>query len=288
MIKWVREHAEEPFFMFYAITLPHGRHEIDYYGIYEDKPWTQKQKAYAAQVTRVDSDMGELVDTLRELGIAKDTLIVFSGDNGSSFNPKSEIGKRFNQNLDGKLRGFKRGMYEGALRQAALAWWPGTVPPGRVTEEPWAFWDLLPTFVELSGAKPPKGYETDGHSLVDFLKGGGAPKRDHFYWEFHGGKEATQAARWSDWKAVRNGASKPIEIYNLKNDTPERNNLAAMRADLVKRAEAIFKESHRPDPNWPLVGRSEAQAKSSKEAWETKRWRDKNGWIPEGAIKRGK
>ncbi len=288
MIKWVREHAEEPFFMFYAITLPHGRHEIDYYGIYEDKPWTQKQKAYAAQVTRVDSDMGELVDTLRELGIAKDTLIVFSGDNGSSFNPKSEIGKRFNQNLDGKLRGFKRGMYEGALRQAALAWWPGTVPPGRVTEEPWAFWDLLPTFVELSGAKPPKGYETDGHSLVDFLKGGGAPKRDHFYWEFHGGKEATQAARWSDWKAVRNGASKPIEIYNLKNDTPERNNLAAMRADLVKRAEAIFKESHRPDPNWPLVGRSEAQAKSSKEAWETKRWRDKNGWIPEGAIRRGK
>ena len=73
--------------MFYAITLPHGRHEIDDFGIYRDKPWTDQQKAYAAQVTRVDSDMGELVDTLRELGIAENTLIVFSGDNGSSFDP---------------------------------------------------------------------------------------------------------------------------------------------------------------------------------------------------------
>ena len=120
LIAWVRQHANRPFMMFYAITLPHGRHEIDDYGIYRDKPWTEKQKAYAAQVTRVDSDMGELVDTLRELGIAENTLIVFSGDNGSSFNPQSEIGRIFDQASNG-LRGFKRGMYEGALRQAALA-----------------------------------------------------------------------------------------------------------------------------------------------------------------------
>jgi len=72
-------------------------------------------------------------------------------------------------------------MYEGALRQAALAWWPGTVPAGRVDEQPWAFWDLMPTFVELSGATPPEGYETDGKSLVEYLKRGAAPKRDYFY-----------------------------------------------------------------------------------------------------------
>lgn len=286
MIKWVRENAEQSFFMFYAITLPHGRHEIDDFGIYNDKPWTKKQKAYAAQVTRIDSDMGELVDTLRELGIAKDTLIVFSGDNGSSFNPTSEIGKLFDQNLGGKLRGFKRGMYEGALRQAALAWWPGTVPAGRVSDEPWAFWDLMPTFADLSGAEKPKGYETDGHSLVSFLKGGKAPKRDYFYWELHRGGSPVRAARWGDWKAVRNGEDKPIEIYNLKTDTPEAKNLAAERKDLVKKAESIFKVAHRPDPNWPLTGRSEAQTASAKKAWETKRWRDKNGWIPENAVKR--
>lgn len=285
MIKWLKQHADEPFMMFYAITLPHGRHEIDDFGIYNDKPWTQQQKAYAAQVTRVDSDMGELVDTLKELGIDKNTLIVFSGDNGSSFSPKSEIGKRFDQASNG-LRGFKRGMYEGALRQAALAWWPSTVPAGRVDEQPWAFWDLLPTFVEMSGATPPEGYETDGHSLVEYLKGGDAPKRDYFYWELHPGNRAIQAARWGNWKAVRNGADKSIEIYNLTDDAAESNNLAKSRPDLVKKAAAILKAAHRPDPNWPLIGRPEKHTKQAKAAWAIKRERDKTGWAPPNAIER--
>lgn len=284
MIGWVRKQGDHPFFMFYAITLPHGRHEIDDYGIYKDKPWTQKQKAYAAQVTRIDTDMGELVDTLKEMNIDKHTLIVFAGDNGSSFDPKSEIGKLFDQTMGGKLRGFKRGMYEGALRQASFARWPGTVPAGRETDEPWAFWDLMPTFVELSGAKPPAGYETDGHSLVEFLKGGKAPERDYFYWELHEGGGAKQATRFGDWKAVRLNPTKPVEIYNLKTDTKESTNLAEQRSDLVERAETIFKEAHRPDPNWPLTGRSKEHAEQAKKAWETKRWRDKNGWIPPNAV----
>ena len=289
MVRWVRKQGDEPFFLFYAITLPHGRHEIDDYGVYADKPWTEKQKAYAAQVTRVDSDMGELVDTLRDMGIAEDTLIVFSGDNGSSFAPESEIGRRFDQASNG-LRGYKRGMYEGALRQAALAWWPGTVPEGRVDESPWAFWDLMPTFVEMSGAKPPAGYETDGLSLVDYLKGGAAPKRDYFYWELHLGNKPVQAARFNDpaggdWKAVRGGVHKPIEIYDLLKDAGESNDLAPMRKDLVSRAEKIFAEAHRPDPNWPIDHRTEAHEKSAKKAWEIKRRRDKETWIPPGAKK---
>jgi arylsulfatase A len=285
MIQWVRSHAEDPFLLFYAITLPHGRHEIDDYGIYTDKPWTDTQKAYAAQITRIDSDMGELVDTLRDLGIAEDTLIVFSGDNGSSFSPESEIGKLFNQASNG-LRGYKRGMYEGALRQAAFAWWPGTVPAGRVDDQPWAFWDLMPTFVELSGAKPPKGYETDGISLVDYLKGGPAPNRPYFYWELHLGDRPVQAARFGKWKAVRNGFDKPIEIYNLSTDSAEIKDLASKRPDLVEKAESIFKEAHRPDPNWPLDHRTEEHIQSANKAWAIKRERDKNQWIPENAISR--
>ena len=287
MLRWVRKHAVEPFFMFYAITLPHGRHEIDDYGIYKDKPWTEKQKAYAAQVPRVDSDVGELVDLLRELKIADNTLIVFSGDNGSSFSPNSEIGKRFDQASNG-LRGYKRGMYEGALRQAALAWWPGTVPAGRVDDSPWAFWDLMPTFVELSGAKPPEGYETDGKSLVEYLRGGEAPRRDYFYWELHEGGGAKQAARFGDWKAVRNGIKKPIEIYDLAEDPAESKNLADTRGDLVKKAEAIFKEAHRPNYHWPLNGRSEQHTKSAQAAWAIKRERDRTQWAPEGAVERNK
>ncbi|MDB4652661.1 arylsulfatase [Akkermansiaceae bacterium] len=281
-IKWVKQNAKNPFMMFYAITLPHGAHEIDDLGIYKDKPWTKLQKSYAAQVTRIDSDMGELVDTLRELGIDKDTLIVFTGDNGSSFNPQSEIGKLFKQDANG-LRGYKRGMYEGALRQAAFAWWPGTVTAERVEESPWALWDLMPTFVEMTGVTPPKGYRTDGHSLISYFKGGPAPKRDYFYWELHKGA-VVQAARWNHWKAVRNGIKKPIEIYNLTQDAGEKNNLAATMPDLVKRAQEIFKEAHQVDPEWSLAGPTQKQKDESRKAWVIKRTRDKEGYIPEGAT----
>lgn len=282
LIKWVKEQGDDPFMMFYAITLPHGRHEIDDFGIYNDKPWTTRQKAYASQVTRVDSDMGELVDTLRDMKIDKDTLIIFTGDNGSSFNPSSEMGKLFNQASNG-LRGYKRGMYEGALRQAAFAWWPGTVPAGRVDSQPWAFWDVMPTFVELSNATVPEGYETDGKSLVSYLKGAAAPERNYFYWELHP-DTPIQAARFGHWKAVRNGIKKSIEIYDLQNDSAESKNLAESRPDLVQQAQEIFNEAHRADANWPLTGRSQDHNKLAKEAWSTTRQRVKETWAPPNSV----
>jgi arylsulfatase A len=222
VLKWVDAQDDKPFFLFYAATLPHGSYEINDLGIYADKPWSEKEKTYAAIVTRLDSDVGELVELLKKKGISDNTLIVFAGDNGSSFPADSEIGKRFNQSMDGKLRGFKRGMYEGALRQAAFAWWPGIVPAGRVTDEPWAFWDLLPTFAELGGAEILKGFEPDGKSLVDFLKGGPAPQRDYFYWELHeGGGGGIQAIRWDDWKAVLWSFTISLMISANRKTSPE-------------------------------------------------------------------
>lgn len=254
VIQWVKDQKDHPFFLFYAATLPHGKYEIDDLGEYADKPWTDLQKTYAAMVTRLDRDVGELLEALREMGMDKNTLVIFTGDNGSSFDPTSEIGEHFDQTLGGMLRGFKRGMYEGALRQAALSWWPGTVPAGRVTEEPWAFWDYLPTAVELAGAKLPEDFHTDGHSLVEFLKGGDAPKRDHFYWELHEfGAGSMQAARWGDWKAVRNGPKGPVEIYDLASDVSESKDLSAAKPELVEKAKAIFKEARTDDPNWPFT-----------------------------------
>jgi arylsulfatase A-like enzyme len=248
----VREHKEKPFFLFYAITLPHDIHQIDDQGIYKNQPWTDQQKNYAAMVTRLDSDVGRLLDLLVELGIDKNTLVMFAGDNGSSFSSESSVGKLFDQTMGGKLRGFKRSMYEGALRQASFAWWPGTVPAGRVTDEPWAFWDFLPTVAELSGAKIPASVKSDGLSLASFLKGGSAPKRDYFYWELH---ESTpiQAARWDDWKAVRNGISKPIELYNLKTDQGETKDIANENPELVSKAVAIFNSARVDDPAWPIT-----------------------------------
>jgi len=252
-LRWLRENADHPFFFFFAVTLPHGKYEIDDQGIYKDMPWSETEKNYAAMVTRLDSDVGAILDLLRELKIDRKTLVMFAGDNGSSFNPNSALGKRFNQTMDGKLRGFKRGMYEGALRQAAISWWPGTVTAGRVTEDPWAFWDFMPTAAELAGTEVPASVKTDGLSLVSFLKGGDAPKRDYFYWELHEGK-TIQACRFGDWKAVRNSPAGLIELYDLAKDVGETTDLAKKHPDLVAKAEKIMKDARTDDPNWPMRG----------------------------------
>ena len=282
MVRWVRSNADRPFLLFYAVTLPHGRHEIDDLGVYAERPWTKTQKAYAAQITRLDSDVGQLVDTLRQAGIEKETCIVFSGDNGSSFSPESEIGSLFDQAANG-LRGYKRGMYEGALRQAALSYWPGTIPAGRVSDEPWAFWDLMPTFVELSGSPPPPGYRTDGQSLLSFFRGGSAPQRPYFYWELHLSKPI-RATRFGDLKAVQNGIDRPIEIYDLKVDPGEENDLSADRPAEVRRAKEIFAEAHEPDPAWPLSGHSDLHRRTAKEAWELTRQRVRETYVPEQVV----
>ncbi len=261
-LKFVRANQDRPFFLYYAITLPHGNFEIDDQGIYKGKPWSETQKNYAAMVTRLDSDIGRLLALLKELQLDNKTLVMFSGDNGSSFDPKSEMGKLFEQASNG-LRGFKRGLYEGALRQAALARWPGQVPAGRVTDEPWAFWDFLSTAAELAGANIPAECHPDGLSLVSFLKGGPAPKRDHFYWELHEAA-SLQAVRFGDWKAVRNGPETPIELYDLRTDPGESRNLATEKPDLAAKAEALMKSSHTEHLDWPLVQKGAGKGKKKK------------------------
>ena len=253
-LDFIRANKSKPFFLYYAITLPHGKHEIDELGVYADKPWSLEEKSYAAQVTRLDRDIGAVIDLLKELGIDDNTLVIIAGDNGSSFSPESPIGRRFNQAANG-LRGYKRGLYEGALRQACVARWPGKVPAGRVSDEPWAFWDFLPTAAELTGAPIPPECKTDGLSLVSHLTGGPAPKRDAFYWELHEGKPM-QAVRFGDWKAVKNGPQAPIELYNLAKDPGEASDLAKSHPDLVEKATALFHQNHSPSPDWPLTGLS--------------------------------
>jgi arylsulfatase A-like enzyme len=137
-LEWVRKHKEQPFFLFYALTLPHGKYEIDDLGIYANLDWPKQEKTYAAMVTRLDSDVGRLMALLKELNIDKKTLVILSaGDNGSSFNPDSALGKFFDQSMG--MRGFKRTMYEGGLRQGGVVRWPGVVPAGKVSDYPWAF-----------------------------------------------------------------------------------------------------------------------------------------------------
>lgn len=251
-LAWVTANKDKPFFLFYSITLPHGRHEIDSQGLYKDEKWTEQQKNYAAQVTRLDSDVGRLLARLKELKLDEKTLVVVAGDNGSSFAPNSEIGKLFDQTMGGNLRGFKRSLYEGGLRQACIARWPGVVPADKVSDEPWAFWDFLPTCAELIGAKVPAEAKPDGVSIVPLLKGGAAPKREHFYWELHEGAPTLQAVRFGDWKAVRKGPSAAIELYDLKADPSEKTDLAAKNPDAVARATKLLTAAREDHPDWPL------------------------------------
>jgi arylsulfatase A len=270
VLTWLRKQKEKPFFLFYATTLPHGKYEIDDLGEYANREgWTDQQKTYAAMVTRLDTDMGELVALLKEMNVDDNTLILFAGDNGSSFAPDSSIGKHFNQSMDGKLRGYKRGMYEGGLRQPAIARWLGTVPAGRISDEPWAFWDFLPTAVELAGCKIPDTMTTDGHSLVSFLKGGSAPKRDYFYWELHE-RSPIQAVRFGDWKAIRTVIGGPIELYDLSKDSSESHDVAKSNPKVVTKADELMTAAREDNVHFPWVSKS-AAARPAKQNKKSKK-----------------
>ena len=247
-LNWVRAHADKPFFLYYAITLPHAKLEIDDPGIYRDRPWTKDQKALAAMVTRVDSDVGALLDLLAELRIDDNTIVFFSGDNGADFAPGSAMDKLFDHSNG--LRGVKRGMYEGGLRQPSIVRWPGRVP-ARVCDEPWAFWDFLPTAAALAGVALPADLKIDGLDLTDFLKGAPAPRRECFYWELHEGP-VKQAVRFGNWKVVRNGPKGAVELYDLDADPAEKNDLAASRPKQVKEAVALMAKSRTAHPDWPV------------------------------------
>ena len=254
-LAWVRAHQGGPFFLYDATTLPHGNYEINALGDYANRAgWNKQQQTYAAMVTRLDHDVGALFALLKELRIDTNTLVIFAGDNGSSFAPDTPLAKRFDQAMGGKLRGYKSTMYEGGLLQAAMSRWPGVIPAGRVSDEAWAFWDFLPTAAELAVATIPVKCHPDGMSLVSFLKGGPAPKREYFYWELHAGQPLTamQAIRFGDWKAVKNGPHAPVELYNLREDSGEKTNVAARQPELVQKAISLMQQAHVDDPNWPM------------------------------------
>ncbi|MDR1962402.1 MAG: arylsulfatase [Planctomycetaceae bacterium] len=249
-LQWIRQHKDEPFFLFYAATLPHGNYEIDDQGLYKnEKDWNDRQKNYAAMVTRLDTQVGQILDLIKELNLDEDTILFFAGDNGSSFEPNSPISKLFNSN--GDLRGYKRSLYEGGLRQAFLVRWSKHIAADTINDTPIAFWDILPTVAELAGGRVPDGVPTDGVSILPTLLGGKKPERDTFYWELHEG-QSIQAARWKNWKFVKNGTKKSIELYDLQTDLSESKNLANEHPDLVKIGENLLRTLRTESPDWQL------------------------------------
>jgi len=252
--KWLRENGRSPFFLYLPYTLPHGKYEIDDVGQYKSEPWPDLIKKYAAMVSWMDADIGRVMSILKELGVDDNTLVLFASDNGPA---SKQIDEFFGSR--GGLRGIKRSMYEGGLRSPSIARWPGKIKAGSTDDTPWCFYDFLPTCAELANAKLPRGYSTDGLSILPMLLGGKMPEREFLYWELHE-RGFIQAVRSGQWKAVQSGSGNPVELYNLSVDPTESEDISAKHPEMVAKLVGIMKREHIPSEIWPDPTPKEAKA----------------------------
>lgn len=252
-LHFIDENKSKPFFLYYAATLPHSngqappdeRFEVPDWGIYKDSVWLPAEKGYAAMVTILDKQVGDLVEKLKELGLAENTLLLFTSDNGPT-----KFAKIFNS--AGVLRGRKRDLYEGGIREPFIAWWPGKIPAGQVSSQPATTYDFLPTFCDLAGVKIPPS--ADGQSLLPLLEGQKFRQQRPLYWEFYEGEGAPkQAIRKGEWKLIRKFFTQPtkltVELFNLKDDLQETKNLATERPDIVRELTELMDMNHQDYTN---------------------------------------
>lgn len=245
-LEFIRASAGRPFFCYAAYTIPHVELVVPedslapYRGRWPETPLPDPREGYigadepyatmAGMISRLDRHVGEIVALLEELGIADETLLLFTSDNGGQGQTWQPLTDFFQSN--GPLRGYKATFYEGGIRVPLVAYWPGTIAPGTTSDRLSAFWDFMPTAAELAGAPSPA---TDGISLVPTLLGKpGPPAAEYLYWEHPGRGAPNQAIRAGDWKLIAT-AGQPVELYNLADDIAETRNLAEAHPDVVDR-----------------------------------------------------
>ncbi len=253
-LQFVTENKDGPFFLYFAVTLPHANNEagkngmeVPDYGVYEGQDWPQAEKGRAAMVSRLDRGVGRLLRRVKNLGIDGNTLVFFGSDNG----PHREGGSDPNFFTgSGPLRGIKRDLYEGGIRVPLIARWPGHIEAGAVSAHVSAFWDFLPTCAALAGAEAPE--TTDGLSLVPTLLGNARKQEQHefLYWEFHE-RGSAQAVRFGRWKAICLPSGN-LELYDLANDLGETTDVAAGHPEEVAEARAYLARARTESKFWPL------------------------------------
>jgi arylsulfatase A-like enzyme len=265
-LKFIESNKDTSFFMFYASPVPHAellmpQENIDafngqflpenqYKGTdsgekYRQGPYGSQENchaAFAAMVTLLDKQVGEIVAKLNDLGIAENTILIFTSDNG----PHQEGGADpdyFNSN--GIYKGYKRDLYEGGIHVPMIAHWPGKIKAGSTTDHISAFWDVMPTFADIVGTK--LSGNIDGISFLPILLGDENQKQhDYLYWEFHekGGRIAVRKGKWKGVKYdVLKQPKKTIELYDLSNDPGETKNLASDFPEIVAELTQIMSEA---------------------------------------------
>ena len=262
-LEFIRENKRGPFFLYFPSTIPHVAlhvpdEELKPYLLnnWEETPFTgggytphqTPKAAYAAMISRLDKDVGRIMDLVDQLGLGENTLVMFSSDNGTTHLDK-EVDAVFFESV-GPLRGLKGSLYEGGIRVPMIARWSGKIEPSSSTDHVSAFWDVMPTIAEATGAKAPK--DISGISFLPTLLG--KPQQEHecLYWEF-GGYGGQQALRMGDWKAVRqqilnkkNPDPLKIELFNLKDDIGESKDLAAEKPELVDKMRKLMETEREP------------------------------------------
>lgn len=260
-LKFIRTNQGRPFFCYLPITPPHGMYDIPTddpaWALYQTDEWVkdpdvpQDAKNYAAMVTMVDRNVGQVLDLLRELKLEDDTIVFFTGDNGGEDRFRSEQHPRgyFGPNVDPKtgiaFRGGKGDLYEGGLRIPFLIRWPGKIASGRVSDLLFYQPDVLPTLAELTGARLPTGI--DGLSILPEILGSRATgrqqrRREFLYWEHR----SQVAVRMDNWKAIQPKEQAPWELYDLNADPGETTDVADRHPDLLARMKGYARESHVP------------------------------------------
>ena len=263
-LAFLEKNREQPFFLYFASPIPHmplqaPQEWVDHYrekfgpeepyaGTGRYFPHQFPHAAYAGMVSYLDFQVGEIVKKLEELGLRENTLIVFSSDNGPTYGGGADSLFFESANPFKSEYGYGKGfVHEGGIRVPTIANWPNQIQAGTVSEHVSAFWDLLPTFCEVAGVKPPP--DVDGISFVPAMTGE-RPQDEHefLYWEFPS-YQGQQAVRMGRWKGIRKNifeGNLDIELYDLEADIQEQKNVAADNPEVVARIEEIMKREHVP------------------------------------------
>lgn len=275
-LQFIKDNKDRKFFAYLPYILPHAElvnPKDSIFDIYEDKftetpfaginensprykrggyPSNPHPKTdFAAMVTRLDAYVGQIVALIKELGLDENTIIIFTSDNG----PHKESGANpafFKSS--GPLRGIKRDLYEGGIRVPFIARYPNKIKAGSVSDHICAFWDMMPTFADLTGTKAAEN--TDGISFLPALLGKkGQKQHEYLFWEFHEGA-GKMAVRKGNWKGVRlnltDRAQMRFELYDLSKDLPEKENIADQHPQIAKELNELMDESHVSSSVWPL------------------------------------
>jgi len=258
---FIRKNKNRPFFLYLPFTVPHVSLQVPedslkkYEGVFPETPYKGEEgylphpaprAAYAAMITRMDKGIGRIMELLNTLGLDENTLVMFSSDNGPTFNGGTDS-EFFNS--AGIFRGLKVSLYEGGIRVPMIARFPGMIVSGSVSDHVSAFWDILPTVTDLIGREAPG--DIDGISILPTLSGqpDKQKKHEYLYWELNG----RQAVRLGDWKAQRKGVDGKIELYNLKDDIGEKRDVSDDNPEIVARIEEIMGDARTESEFFPLV-----------------------------------